>query len=492
MMKKRFLSFLMAACMVFALLPVTARAAGITITDIALTMTEPQVGQTLPRDARVTSPANLTVTDIKWYNGGKGEAPKTTKVELGTTYVVYITVELASGTDAKFGERYEVKPTVNGEEATLSGNPSQSVTFWTTYYFEKPVEAPAPVAAPAVENYDTFDYRAYANIYPDVKAAYGYDAQKLYAHYVNYGKDEGRVGSFISGDNPKTNAPITAPKADGRFATLLDPLPPTQVRKQPEWSQNQCTPISEMSNVRLVAEYWFTQAYLQEAREARDALPSGTIQEDGKNTWLNDTVWFGADAIKNELYARVGAIEKGYGDAYEAAMASDTTILRQFRDLLAGNFPTPPADPGVAGQKPVATVGGFSDVFENNYFADPVVWAVERNITGGTTPTTFSPGSTCTWAQILTFLWRSQGSPEPEGAVEMEGFTGTEYYYKAVLWAAEQGMIAEDFNPGEPCTRAMAVTYLWKPAGSPEAPAAFIFQKRRRIFFSERVDSSAG
>lgn len=99
-------------------------------------------------------------------------------------------------------------------------------------------------AAAVAENYDTFDYRAYANIYPDLKKAYGYDAQKLYAHYVNFGKAEGRVGTFIDGPNPKTNAPIygtvpgTTPGNNdmpvGSYgtefavvpATLLDATPP--------------------------------------------------------------------------------------------------------------------------------------------------------------------------------------------------------------------------------------------------------------------------
>lgn len=376
-MRKRLLSFLMAACMALALLPVTALAAGATITDITVTMTEPQVGQTLPRDAKVTSPANLTVTDIKWYDGGKGEVSKNTKMEQGKNYVLYVTVTLASGADASFGARYEVKPTINGEEATLNGNPTQSVTFWTIYYFEKPVEAPPPIVAPAAENYDTFDYRAYANVYPDVKAAYGYNAEKLYAHYVNYGKAEGRVGSFISGSNPKTNAPITAPKADGRFATLLDPLPPTQIRKQPEWSQNQCTSIYEMSNLRLVAEYWFTQAYLKEGFAASEIDP-GVISDDGKHTWTNDTVQIPVNALASEVYARVNTIEAAEElknhpeknnrwideEVYERAMASDTTILTQFNDLRQGKFPAPPADPGTAGNPTVKSVGGFGDVLE--------------------------------------------------------------------------------------------------------------------------------
>ena len=99
---------------------------------------------------------------------------------------------------------------------------------------------------------------------------------------------------------------------------------------------------------------------------------------------------------------------------------------------------------------------------------------MKQQITGGTGNGKFSPGNTCTQAQILTFLWRSQGSPEPQGTVEMENFDGTEYYYKAVQWAAEQDMAAGEFNPDQPCTRAMAVTFLWKQAGSPAAdPASF-------------------
>lgn len=479
-MKKRFLSFLMSACMVLALLPVTALAAGTTITDIAVTMTEPQVGQVLPRDAKVTSPANVTVTAIRWYDGRKGEAPKSTKMEQGKNYVVYITVELAPGTDAKFGERYEVKATVNGQEATLDGNPTQSVTFWTIYYVEKPVEAPPPVAAPAAENYDTFDYRAYANIYPDLKAAYGYNAEKLYAHYVNYGKAEGRVGSFISGPNPKTNAPITAPKADGRFATLLDPLPPTVLSQQPDWSQNQCTPITEYSNVRLVAEYWFTEAYMDEAWEAEFINDAGG-PESPKQMWLNDTVQIAVRGVAEELSARCGMLEDSpltdflreeQPELYKRTMASDTTILRQWSSKYAG-LSTPLANPGTPGNPPVKSVGGFGDVLEDKFFAQPVVWAVEKGITGGTGAGRFSPYNSCTEGQIITFLWRAAGSPEPK-TEKLTYIDKNAYYYKAVQWAEEQGMLPMAFQPEYICTRGEAVIFMWKYAGQPSAaPSGF-------------------
>ena len=92
--------------------------------------------------------------------------------------------------------------------------------------------------------------------------------------------------------------------------------------------------------------------------------------------------------------------------------------------------------------RPSPTVAGFSDVHKSDYYADAVVWAKETGVTGGTSATTFSPGSTVTRAQAVTFLWRAAGSPQP--AAETSPFTDvtdtSAYYYDAVLWATEQGI----------------------------------------------------
>ena len=113
-------------------------------------------------------------------------------------------------------------------------------------------------------------------------------------------------------------------------------------------------------------------------------------------------------------------------------------------------------------QPAVPTVGGFTDVKTGDYFADPVLWAVEKKITAGTSATTFSPNTTCTQGQILTFLWRAKGEPKPTGTV-----SGTQYYATAAQWAKEQGL-TDNFSAEADCTRAMVVTYLWKLAGSPK------------------------
>lgn len=120
----------------------------------------------------------------------------------------------------------------------------------------------------------------------------------------------------------------------------------------------------------------------------------------------------------------------------------------------------------------VAKVGGFNDVLETDYYADPVQWAVDGNITSGTSATTFSPNATCSTAQILTFLWRAKGSPEPvDGeALPFSDIKESDYYYKAALWAKENGLISgTTFNGNTPCTRASTMTYMWKLAGSPSA-----------------------
>ena len=125
----------------------------------------------------------------------------------------------------------------------------------------------------------------------------------------------------------------------------------------------------------------------------------------------------------------------------------------------------------VSSTPPVSTVGGFSDVKESNYFADAVLWAVEKNITSGTSKTTFSPNATCSKAQILSFLWRANGSPEPTAANPFTDVKTNDYFYKAALWAAEKGLVSgSTFGANADCTRAMTVEYMWKAAGSP-APA---------------------
>ena len=114
----------------------------------------------------------------------------------------------------------------------------------------------------------------------------------------------------------------------------------------------------------------------------------------------------------------------------------------------------------------------FIDVPAGSYYEDAVAWAVEKGITGGTSAVTFDPNGNCTRAQAVTFLWRAAGSPAPKTKVmPFADVKAGSYYYDAVLWAMEQGITKGTsdtmFSPNATCTRAQIVTFLWRANGSP-------------------------
>ena len=122
---------------------------------------------------------------------------------------------------------------------------------------------------------------------------------------------------------------------------------------------------------------------------------------------------------------------------------------------------------------PVVDPFRFDDVKDSAlYYYEPVYWAVEQGITKGTGEKRFSPGDDCTRAQVVTFLWRAAGEPEPAGSKNpFRDVKEDAYYCKAVLWAVEQeitkGTSANTFSPDDTCTRAQIVTFLYRANGSP-------------------------
>ena len=118
----------------------------------------------------------------------------------------------------------------------------------------------------------------------------------------------------------------------------------------------------------------------------------------------------------------------------------------------------------------------FGDVKEGKYYYTPILWAYyhDPQVTGGTTADSFGWNKNCTREQIVTFLWKAAGAPEPVNTGN--NFTdvkSSKYYYKAVLWAVENNITGgvgdgTKFGVGQPCKREQAVTFLWKACGSPE------------------------
>ena len=116
--------------------------------------------------------------------------------------------------------------------------------------------------------------------------------------------------------------------------------------------------------------------------------------------------------------------------------------------------------------KPETRTMPFTDVPAGSYYYDAVLWAVENDITKGTSDTTFSPNMTCTRAQIVAFLWRSEKSPAAGTANPFADVKSAAYYADAVLWAAKKditkGTTNTTFSPNADCTRAQIVTFLWR------------------------------
>ena len=115
----------------------------------------------------------------------------------------------------------------------------------------------------------------------------------------------------------------------------------------------------------------------------------------------------------------------------------------------------------------------FTDIPAGAYYEDAVVWAVGRNITTGMSAAAFDPNGSCTRAQIVTFLWRAAGSPEPKTMKGFDDVASNAYYAKAVAWAVENGITEgtsdTTFSPDATCSRAQIVTFLWRANGSPAA-----------------------
>ena len=134
----------------------------------------------------------------------------------------------------------------------------------------------------------------------------------------------------------------------------------------------------------------------------------------------------------------------------------------------------------------------FSDVSTSAYYYEAVKWAQEKGITGGIGHGLFGPNQPCTRAQIVTFLWRAAGSPEPKGtAAGMTDVVSGSYYEKAVAWAIENGVTtgttATTFSPDATCTRAQAVTFLARALNAKAAGKAEFSDVPANSYFAEAV-----
>ena len=139
--------------------------------------------------------------------------------------------------------------------------------------------------------------------------------------------------------------------------------------------------------------------------------------------------------------------------------------------------PEKPSEPGTT--EPTKPAHSFDDVPAGAYYEEAVAWAAEKGITEGTSANTFAPKALCTRAQVVTFLWRAAGCPEPQNAGSFADVTAGSYYAKAVAWAIENGITGGTgdgmFSPDAVCTRAQAVTFLYRASAAPAVDGSSSF-----------------
>lgn len=167
------------------------------------------------------------------------------------------------------------------------------------------------------------------------------------------------------------------------------------------------------------------------------------------------------------------------------AFTMDTQIYAKWHKKSSGGsssepLPTP-SEPEEETKEEIRKELPFLDVSAGDYFYDAVSWAYGNGITSGAGGTAFGPDQRCSRAQIVTFLWRVAGSPEPERWDNpFRDVSEGDYYYKAVLWALEQGITSgtspDTFSPDADCTRGQAMTFLYKAAGAPPVERTSAFE----------------
>ena len=196
---------------------------------------------------------------------------------------------------------------------------------------------------------------------------------------------------------------------------------------------------------------------------------SGTISYTGSGTLTGYTAEGGIMLLHEATNGYDGidtvTISIGSGITIDDDIIDGMDLLKYMEKFLMKNYSVKSVNI-YSSTMNVQTFGGFTDVKENDYFADPVLWAVDKKITAGTSETTFSPNENCTVAQILTFLYRAYSSPSTNTKNPFSDVKSGDYYYNAARWAYDKGMVTgSTFGGDRPCTRSMAVTYMWQAAG---------------------------
>ena len=197
---------------------------------------------------------------------------------------------------------------------------------------------------------------------------------------------------------------------------------------------------------------------------------SVTVSTDGSGTAMADKT----SAEAGTVVTLSATPKSGYTFKQWQVVTGGVTIKDNKFTMTAGNVEIKAIFEKDATPPPGPAVNPFVDVPSGVYYEEAVLWAVDKGITKGTDTTHFSPNGICTRAQAVTFLWRAAGSPAAKsGAMPFTDVKAGSYYETAVLWAVENGITkgttATTFSPEQNCSRAQIVTFLWRSEKSPAA-----------------------
>ena len=180
--------------------------------------------------------------------------------------------------------------------------------------------------------------------------------------------------------------------------------------------------------------------------------------------------WVTTETTHEQKYTLCGKVTV----AETAHRFGDWTVLQEPAAGQSGQRVHTCSDCAYEQTETIPATGRFVDVPAGSYYEEAVIWAAGEGIANGTDQTHFSPDAFCTRAQAVTFLWRAAGSPAPKStAMPFADVSSNRYYYNAVLWAVENGITkgtsSTAFSPDLDCSRAQMVTLLWRAEGSPAA-----------------------
>lgn len=218
-----------------------------------------------------------------------------------------------------------------------------------------------------------------------------------------------------------------------------------------------------------------------------DKAENGTVSTSPKNASKGDDVTITAtpdkgyevdDIVAKDAKGNKLTIKDNGDGTYTFTMpASKVTVTATFAEKQA--------------DEPVAPEKLFADVSADAYYYEAVKWASENGVTGGIGENLFGANLPCTRAQIVTFLWRAAGSPEPKGMSGFVDVSADAYYAKAVAWAVEEGIVsgtsATTFNPDAVCTRAQSVAFLYRAFGEKVNKAAGFSDVSADAYYADAV-----